>query len=335
MTGADHFIRPDLWPLLLLVPLAWGALLLVDRRRFQRLRELLGRRLGALAEVGSAGRGPGPRRLAVTALLLAVLAAMQPFWGEDMRRLERRGLDILVCLDVSRSMLARDHPPSRLQSARREIRALAERLEGERMGLVAFAGESRLLIPLTGDMRSLVEMLETANPLSVRRGGTDLGAALQAALRALGDRRGVPGAIILVTDGEDLEGRGLVAARTCRTRGIRVHTVAFGSPLGSKIPLESEGGEAFLRDRSGAEVVSTVDEAGLRRIAVTTGGEFIAAADLPVPLIELYEKRILPTARRTIMAKERKERRNRFQWPLLAAFFLWILGLCSTGRKNH
>ena len=302
-------LRPDALPLLLLAPLAAFGLWALDRARARRLALAVGPR--ALADL-SAGRRRLRRALFVTAFLLALLAMLEPAWGAASG-FDQRGIDIVVCLDVSRSMLARDVAPSRLARARLEIRALAGRAAGDRLGLVVFAGDARLAVPLTRDLDSLAELVGLADPLSVERGGSDLGAALTTALGALAGRTGV---VLLLTDGEDLEGRGLRAAQTCRERGIAVHCVGFGSARGAKIPIEG----AFLKDRSGAEVVSAMDPARLRRIAAATGGDFV---DTP-SLVELYEERVLPLARESVAGGERRERENRFQWPLLAAVFFWI-----------
>jgi Ca-activated chloride channel family protein len=330
----DRLALPEAAPALLLVPAAALALWALDRARAKRLADAAGRRSAALSAELGRGRRRLRRGLFAGAVLLGVLAAMQPVWGESVRGAERQGVDLVVCLDVSRSMLARDVEPSRLERARREIRALAERAEGDRLGLVVFAGEARLLVPLTRDGRSFAELATGADPLSVARGGTDLGAGLSAALAALEGRTGRHEAVLLLTDGDDLEERGLAVARTCRARKITVHCVGFGSALGAKIPVETGSGEAFLRDASGREVVSALDPAGLRAIAETTGGEYVDAGAGDRPLADLHEDRILSMARRAFEGKEREERENRFQWPLLAAFILWILEFGLSDRRR-
>ncbi|MHC4732801.1 MAG: VWA domain-containing protein [Planctomycetota bacterium] len=328
-------LRPEALPILLLAPLVGLSLWALDRGRARRLARAVGPRAPALAADLSRGRRRLQRALFATALLLALLAMLQPVWGDATREVEQRGVDILLCLDVSRSMLARDLAPSRLVRARREISALAERASGDRLGLVVFAGQARLAVPLTRDRDSFLELVELADPLSVERGGSDLGAALETALDALQGQTGEHEAVLLLTDGEDLEARGLRAAQTCRERSVAVHCVGFGSALGAKIPVPSrEGGETFLRDRSGVDVVSTMDATTLRRIAEATGGDFVDGHARPRPLRELYERRILPMARKAFERDERRAKENRFQWPLLAAFLLWILVPCMGDRRR-
>ncbi len=324
---------PAAAPLVLLAPLVALGLWALDRARARRLSRAVGPRFLELAEDLSRGERCLGRALASAGILLAAVAAMQPLWGVGGGRIEQRGIDIVVCLDVSRSMLARDVPPSRLERARREIHDLSRGARGDRLALVVFAGEARAAVPLTHDMESFAELALLAGPESVERGGTDLGAALETALETLGEESGHR-VVLLITDGEDHAKRALRAAEICKERKITVHSVGFGSTLGSKIAVEQQGGEAFLRDRSGEEIVSTMDSARLREIAETTGGAFVDAGAAPRPLVELYEERIDSLPRTPFEAGERSGRENRFQWPLLAAFAAWILELCLTHRKR-
>jgi len=268
-------------------------------------------------------------------LLLAVVAALQPTWGEDVRRIEHRGVDILVCLDVSRSMLARDFAPSRLERAQNELAALAGRAGGDRLGLVAFAGEARLVAPLTRDPVGFMELVRKADPLSVRVGGTDLGAALRVALDALPSRSRGQEVVLLLTDGEDHEGRGERMARAFQERGVKIHCIGIGTERGGKIPIESEDGETYLRDSDGREVVSALDPTSLRRIATATGGEYVDAASVALPLVALYEDRIRSLARQGYTGEERTTPGNRFQWPLLIALLLWACELSLTDRRSR
>lgn len=335
MSLGDLFAQPTALPCLLLVPLVWLGLRTLDRVRARRLARLVGPRTATLtAELGP-GRRALQRALFTAALALQLIALMQPCWGLDRRRVEQRAVDLVVCLDVSRSMLARDLPPTRLGRAHQEIRALAERARGDRLGLVAFAGEARLKVPLTRDMDTFAALAEETDPLSIRRGGTDLGAALEQALAALDSGSDNLAAIVLISDGEDHAQRGLRAAMQCKERGIPVHCVGLGSAIGGKIPLPDAHGEAFLRTRAGEEVVSVMDAAGLRRVAATTGGTFVDAADATRPLRELYERRILEMARGGFARGERLRRQNRYRWPLLPAFLLLVLQLCLTDRRGR
>ena len=334
---AELVAWPEAWPLLLAAPIGWLLFRTLDKGRMIRRERWIGRRSAAVADVARGERRT--RRMLVTfALLFAGLAVLQPLWGEEARSVEQGGVDVVVCLDVSQSMLARDLTPDRLRRAQAELATLADAAAGDRFGLVVFAGEARLAAPLTGDLPSFVDFVELADPLSIPKGGTDLGAALELAMEALGDRTGgEPAVILLLTDGEDLEERGLRAAATCAARNITVHCVGFGSERGSKITIvnEEDGSESFLLDAAGNEVVSSMDPASLRRIAEATGGVFVSAGARTAPLVDLYEARILPMTGTSFDSEEQREKKNRFQWPLLAAFLLWTIELSLTDRRRR
>lgn len=327
----DHFALGPAWPLLLIVPLAWLGAGRLDRHRRRRGRELLGARARQL--VAGSDTHPSRRHLLLAAgLTCAVLAALQPMWGTAEQRVEQRGIDLVLCVDVSRSMLARDVMPSRLAAARRHIEMLAERARGDRLALVVFAGEARLLVPLTQDVDSFLDLLQQASPTSVGKGGTDLGAALTCALEALRAATGDHEVILLLTDGEDHQGRGERVAKLAKERGIVVHTVGIGSPRGSKIVVDGEGGEAFLRDKAGGEVVSAMDPSSLDRIATAGGGEFVDASSTSRPLVELYDRRAVPMARKALATQQSRVLRNRYQWPLLLGLGLWLWDFARRAR---
>ncbi|MAE75482.1 MAG: hypothetical protein CMJ85_01280 [Planctomycetes bacterium] len=324
-------IWPEAMLFLLLVPLTWLLLQRLDRVRRDRLKRYVGTRIGAA--VGDSG-GDRCRVLFSSALLLAVVAVMQPTWGTAVRHIDQLDVDVVVCLDVSRSMLARDVAPSRLAHAHTQLRELSGAVRGGRLGLVAFAGSARLRAPLTKDMQSFAQLAEQTDSLTVELGGTNLGAALEVALKALPDPGDNPAAVLLITDGEDNEQRGLAVAATCKERGITVHCAGIGSELGSKIVVRDGDRDTFLRSRGGDEVVSAMDAPGLRGIASSSRGTFIDASASEQALADLYAARILPMARKSHAERDGSERKNRFQWPLLAAFLLWLIELFLSDRRR-
>lgn len=340
---AGIFEHGYLWPLLPAVPVFVMFALWLDGKRRARLSALVGK---ARENSVCADLFVKMRRarifLASGVLLLSILALLDPVWGDETRLVEDAGLDILVCLDVSRSMLARDLPPSRLERAKRDVEALADHVRGDRIGCVAFAGEAKLMIPLTQDMDTFRGLVHPLDPSSARRGGTDIGTAIDSAVAALTTNNettnishvGDHEVIIVLTDGEDLEGRGLAAAKRANEKGITVHCVGFGDTRGSKITVKDDSGESFLKDDHGSEVVSSMDAESLRKIAGAAGGEFIRADAMPLPLIELYEKRIAPKAKKAFDATERTEKKHRYQWPLLAVIALALVDLGLTDRRN-
>jgi Ca-activated chloride channel family protein len=333
VTPAGWFLRPDGAPLLFLAAAAWTLLLVRNRARGRALARALGDRAPVLTASLDGDRRRLARAVACAGLFFSILAALQPVWGEAAHALQPRGAEVVVCLDVSRSMLARDAAPHRLEAARREVLALANHARGDRLALVLFAGKARLVAPLTNDLESFGKLVEAAEPESIDAGGSDVAAGLRAGLDALAGRSGDHAAIVLVSDGEDIGRQGRIAAEECRARDVAVHTVGIGTGQGSKIPVETDDGEAFLRDRSGAEVQSALDAGTLRAIAEASGGAFVHAPE-PDALVGLWDGRILPAARRAFEARESRARPNRFQWALLVGVVLWLLDLgLSHGRR--
>ena len=279
--GRLSWTRPELWPWLLLAVPVWGLAWWWLRRR-QVARSAYG---AVFTERASA---PWLRALRLSGVLICLfLVYMEPRYGEEKVQVERRGLDVVFALDTSRSMLARDMDPSRLDAAKRDILSvLPELVGGDRVGLVAFAGQARLIVPLTHDLDSFRQLLGTVDTATVRKGGTDLATALRKCLKLVDEGQQTTSVIVLLTDGEDLSGAGKQAAREAKSRGVVVHAVGYGSVQGSKIVLDKSGNQQFLKNNAGGEVVTRLDSDGLRALAEVTGGEFLPerrddAADPP------------------------------------------------------
>lgn len=322
--------RVELWPALLALPVVWlGLWALFDRAR------------AAIARYGTAPlqpvATPAWRSLRITVLYgLGVLCWMDPRWGDEPVAVERRGLDLIVCLDTSRSMLAADMEPTRLQRALRDVRAVLPDLQGgDRVGLVVFAGEARLQVPLTHDLDSFRGLLDEVDTEVVRKGGTDLAAALRKALQLADPEQARTTAVLLLTDGEDLAGAGQQAATELAAKGLVVHAVGYGSSLGSKISVDEGGAQAYLRDKAGQDVVSRLDPESLRRLAAATGGEFVRAEALALPLNELHEKRLLPMEKRSYEAGEESGKQARYQWVLLPLLLLLLWEIAMAGGRHR
>ena len=322
------------------LPLALVALLLVpvfgwwihsrQRRKRRQFAAALGPRASSLSpppEQSQLRRMSWLRGLVLAAIVVAVA---QPRWGQGQGADQASRLDLVLCLDVSRSMLAEDVSPDRLEAAREAIRRLADRARGERLGLVAFAGDARLCIPLTSDAETFVELLDGIDDLSIEPGGTDLAVALETALGALVGRAGGQQTIFLLTDGGDPSSAALRAAARCRAQGIRVHVAGFGSERGSKIPLQTAEGRSYLRDRSGEEVITVLDPAALQAISKVADGEYVVGRGLD-ELAEVYDRRVVSEVSLAGNGG-RDSLGNRFQWPLLIAVLGLLFELTWVGR---
>lgn len=311
--------------------IAWaaGALLVLlvglwslRRRRLDRERLVAERLVPRVFPGYSSGRARARVVLGASAALFAALAAVGPVRGYTLRDVERRGIDLVVCLDTSRSMLVQDVKPDRLTRAKRELSGLFDRLKGDRAALIAFAGDVREVAPLTHDRETLKTFLDTLSPADNLRGGTDLGAALEKALAMFDGRTGAHEAIVLVTDGEDLGARGLEVAQQAKERGIRVYVLGMGTSGGGKIP---EGTQGFVRGPDSKEVVSRMDPESLARIATASGGDFATIEMSPIPLEELYEKRIAQLEGRELEGGQERIPHDRYQWPLVVAAVCMLL----------
>ena len=213
------------------------------------------------------------------ALLSLVFAAMRPQWGETLRVMPQVGAQIMVCLDVSKSMLAEDTVPNRLERAKSELTDLLALLQGEQVGLVAFAGKATVISPMTTDFGFLRLMLAELGTDSVGRGGTRLEEPIRRAIDGFGDAADISRVILLITDGEDHDSFPLEAAKNAREKGIRIITIGFGDEAGSKIQITDPrtGVRSFVKDRNGQEVLSRLDGETLREIALETEGAYIPA----------------------------------------------------------
>jgi Ca-activated chloride channel family protein len=272
------FRHPQLaWLFFLLVP---GLVLLYLSGRSGRKRALESLAPGELREKllpAAPGRREWPEALLTgLALSLCLLALMGPGWGGA--EAGRQGPDILIALDASRSMLARDAGTSRLEAARSLARELAARAGKSRIGLVAFAGGAFLVCPLTHDRNGFLLSLTGLDTDALPRGGTSLAAAIDEAVRGVREGRGREAVLVMITDGENLEGDPLAAAVRARQAGITIHALGVGTPEGGPVVLpEGSGGETLLRDRQGRVVQTRLDEGLLARIAAAAGGQYSRA----------------------------------------------------------
>ena len=260
--------------LLLLVPLLPVAYLLylrIRRKRIARLGtpELVNR----LMPDASTGRGWLKVSLLAAAWFFFVIGLTRPQLGARLKEHESQGVEVMIALDVSNSMLAEDYSPNRLERSKLAISRLVDRLQGDRIGLVVFAGEAFVQLPITADYVSAKIFLKSIDTGSVSIQGTDLAEALMVSARSFSTQSERSRAIILITDGEDHEGEALEAARLIAEQGIRIYCIGIGSPQGKPIP--KDGG--LMKDANGEIVVSRLDEAILQEIAGIGNGKYVRA----------------------------------------------------------
>ncbi len=313
------FGHPNVLWGLLLVPALCVLVLWANRRHKARLSLFTGKLTDRLVQGG--GRRRRRAFLRILALGWLFVAAADPRFGHKVEEVTQRGVDVLFLLDVSRSMKAEDVLPSRLAKARTEIRALAETLKEDRVGLIVFAGLPDVLCPLTLDRGAFRLFLDLADSDLIPIPGTDLGGAIRAGAQVLGEDDLKYKVLVLLTDGEDHEQKGLEAAKEAASRGIRIHTVNVGG-LGA--PLRVEHG--FQKDAEGKNVFSKPDPVGLKKIAAVTGGAFYRASS---PRIELQNLglQIQSMEDRDLHGEEVQNLEERFQIPLFFALLCFFAEL--------
>jgi Ca-activated chloride channel family protein len=261
----------------------------------------------------------------LTGLVFVALALARLQFGTHLELLKREGLDIVVALDVSTSMLARDIRPNRLDKARQEINSIIERLKGDRIGLVAFAGEAFIQCPLTLDYSSARFLLDAMDNQSVSVQGTSLTAAIEKATLAFNQKEKKHKVMLLLTDGEDHEGKAIETAETARKDGIKVYTVGIGNPAGEPIPILDRNGNqvGFKKDEAGEVIVSRLDEMTLQKISLATGGKYYRATAGEIELDRIFDE-ISSLEKKDLEGTLVTRYDDRFQWPLLLGLLLII-----------
>ncbi len=263
--------------------------------------------------------------LVIAAVACIVLALARPRYGYEWEDIKRKGVDIVLVVDLSTSMLAEDLEPNRLERAKREIADLLQMLEGDRLGLVAFAGTAFVQCPLTVDYRAFQLFLDSLHPRMMPIQGTDLGAAIDAAIQTFDEEKLSSKAIILISDGEDNEGHGLAAAKRAAEQGIKIFAIGVGGEAPAPIPDLERGGNK--RDpRTGDVVLTRFDEEGLKRIALETGGGYERSTTGDMDLEAIYRQDIQQGMEAYEIAASRSQNwKERYQWPLGLAFLLLVL----------
>ena len=316
-----------------------GVLLFLraDRRRRADLDRLAHPRFHARLV---AGWSPSLRWARRVLWLLAVmglsLAAARPQYGYEWREVKRRGIDILFAVDTSRSMLAEDLVPNRLERARLGIIDFLDHLEGDRVGLIPFAGTAFALCPLTLDYDAFRESLNSINTELIPRPGTDLASAINEADRLFDEEGNNQRLLVLITDGEDLEGEALKAAEKSAELGTTIYTVGVGAADGQLIPMRDRfGRQSYLKDENGEEVRTKLDSATLEKIAATTGGLYVPLGRGAEGLDAIYQQRLALVPKSELAQKLEKVPLERFQWPLGIAILLLGLQTIMGERKSE
>ncbi len=328
------FGEPRVLLLLLLVPLL-GAFLVLVRIRRRRLLARFGREdlVARLVSAPGAGRWALRVFLILIAATFLILTLARPRWGQKVEEVRRQGVDVIVAIDVSLSMLAEDVKPNRLVRAREEVASLIDSLSGDRVALVAFAGDSYVACPLTLDYAAAKIFLDILDPSLIPVPGTAIASVIRKSTRAFDSKEKRYKVLVLITDGEDHEGDVLGAAKDAAREGVVIYTLGVGTGAGSPIPLREPGGgvSGYKQDKAGKIVTSRLDPVMLAEIAEAAGGKYLPATAEGREIREI-EDRIARMERREVGSRFTITYEERYQIPLAVALLALLLDAAVGSR---
>jgi Ca-activated chloride channel family protein len=273
--------------------------------------------------------------LLMTGIFFITLAMAGPQWGSKMVEVRRQGVDVIIALDVSRSMLAEDVKPNRLQRAQQELTALIDQLKGDRVGVLAFAGNAQMACPLTTDFEAAKMFLSYLTPDSITIPGTSIGEAIRLGISMFPKGDEGSRVLVLLTDGEDHRSEPEQAAEAAKTAGVRIVSIGFGTAGGEPIPLRDNSGNVtgYVKDTSGKSVVSRLGETLLKQIAQITGGAYWPSVTGSLEASRLSEL-IGQMQKRDISAGQYGAYEDRFQFALLPGVLLLLASFWLPQRKQ-
>ena len=331
------FANPHMLWLLLAIPPALLAFFWWSARARQRLlTQFIQARLLPTLTVGiSATRQKIRVGCLVVAVACLILALARPQWGFDWEEIKQRGLDIVVAIDTSKSMLAEDIAPNRLSRAKLAALDLMQRAKSDRLGLVAFAGSAFLQCPLTIDDAAFRQSVEALDVNTIPQGGTALAEAIQTALTAYkeGDNYKI---LVLLTDGEDHDSGALEAAEKAAQEGLRIFTIGIGTAEGELLRIKGAQGDSdYVRDEQGNVVKSHLNEGLLQQIAGATEGGFYLPLRGAKAIDTLYDQGLAKLPKSQHQEKFVRRYHERYHWPLAAAIVLLLVELLFPERKRE
>jgi Ca-activated chloride channel family protein len=342
---AMKFLYPGALWWLVLVPIAYFILLWDEKRRLKSFEAFASRSLwpAIVPEINSRARFQ-KITLFLLAAVFAIIAMARPQWGTQEEVAKMSGLDIMVVLDISNSMETEDVIPSRLKKAKHFLRTLAERVQGDRLGLVTFAGGASVATPLTTDTEYFLEQLQIQNPRTIPTQGTDIGLGLETAARAMDrgaaqsgqGKEEIPSrAIVLISDGEDFEGSARNAAAALKAQGIRLYAFGVGTEKGGPVPVRDDSGSLinYKRDRSGKPVISTFHPDDLVQVAAAAGGRYWNITVDESEITDLL-KDLGALTRGEFSEHRYLVYKERFQYPLSIAVLLLLIEMSLSVRSS-
>lgn len=329
-----RFSHPEYLYFLILIPiiigLFWFATILQKRaiNRFGNL-DILKQLMPGM----SFKRGWLKTIIFTTAITLIILGMAGPQFGSKLTEVKRKGIELIIALDVSNSMMSEDIQPNRLEQAKQSISRLVDKLSNDRLGLVVFAGDAYIQLPITNDYISAKMFLSSINPGVVPKQGTAIGSAINLAASSFSPQSETSKVIVVLSDGENHEDDPVEAAKKAADQGIYVYAIGIGSPRGAPIPLSADTQNSFWKDKDGNVVVSKLDEETLSKVAAAGNGKYIRATNSQFGLLPLFDD-INKMQKTEMKEKIYSEYDDQFQYLFGSAFLLLLLEFLILERKN-
>ena len=329
-----RFAHSEALYLLLLVPLVVLLFFIFNRRRAKALDTF-----GENALVSHLMPDFSRRRMRVKAWLFVIALALQvivvagPQFGSKFQSVKRQGIEVMVALDVSNSMNAQDVSPSRLEVAKMAVSRLVDKLSDDRVGLVVFAGNAYVQMPMTSDFSSVKMFMQSVSTGMVQTQGTAIGQAINLCVNSFSQKSDISRAIIVITDGENHEDDAVAAASNATQQGIKVYTVGMGTSKGAPIPTVAGANNNFIKDKDGNVVISKIDEASLAKVAQAGTGAYIPANNIRNGINTLVDE-LSGLDKAELEARVYSEYEDRAIYVQFVVFLLLILDLLILSRKN-
>ncbi|MCQ2204608.1 MAG: VWA domain-containing protein [Bacteroidales bacterium] len=329
-----RFAHPYFLYLLLLVPLFAVLMFYFSRRRKKAFEEFGQMRLLVhLMPAMSEKRFNIKSWLLIIAFALQVVVLAGPQFGAKLETTKRKGIELMIAIDVSNSMNAQDIAPSRLDMAKMAVSRLVDKLSDDRLGIVVFAGQAYVQLPITTDFPSAKMFMQSINTDMVPTQGTAIGAAINLCVNSFSSQQDINRAIIVITDGENHEDDAVQAASKAAQMGIKVYTVGMGTTKGAPVPVVPGDMRNFIKDKDGQVVITRIDEQSLMQVAAAGNGAYVSANNIRAGINALIDE--LNSIEKTeFEAKVYTAYNERFQYFEAVVLFLLLLDLLILGRKN-
>ncbi len=329
-----RFENPEYLYLLILIPVFAFLSLLISKRRKKALNEFGNPELLATLMPNTSKVRPVIKfYIMLLALTCIIFTLARPQFGSKLQTVKRKGIEIMIALDVSNSMNAQDIQPSRLDRAKRAIYQLVDKLNNDKVGLIVFAGQAYTQLPITTDYASAKMFISTINTGMIPTQGTAIGKAINRCMTSFSSQEDINRAIIVITDGENHEDDAIAAAKQATEKGIKVYTVGMGLPTGSPIPIPGGGKNEFMKDKQGNVVISKLNEQMLAEIATAGGGQFIPANNIRNGINNLVDH-LSKIEKSDMESKIYTDYDDQFQYIAFIVFLLLLIDYIIIERKN-